>query len=724
MNDSGLAVRKVLAREHAPLGDLLIVADDFALPFGKLRFRESGSAGGHNGLRSIIDELGTEKFSRFRVGIGDPVRNAPRPRAVPVRARRGTAARRAARRGRRRGRGVGARGPSKAANRFNTFQLREADLTGSPHPARSTAARRRTASAGRGPAGGASSRGVAATVPDHRGPPLRGRRGRDRRIAERIAATSRSAMRRRATRTRPTSTSPRPTPRSTPSTSRRRRSTRRPRRPRPGRRIDGTTVGRPSPTRPVGPAAAPAGDRLVRDAPGAARRAAATSAGLGATPGVTPCRTAPRRTSPRRWRSTSGSCGSPATPRSATGSRRSWRPGSAIRRPSPCSSRGPPWPTSAASSWPMRPPPVSPPWRRGGSGRARVLVASVQALLQHTIAPDDLPAEPRELRVGARLPQDALLRDLFDLGYTPVPEVAGRGEFARRGGIVDVFPPSMDLPIRIEFFGDEIDSLRAFDPTDQRTTGQVERAVLLPASEFLLPVGRRGDPRAARRGAACRSGSPPTSPASRARPRPAPARPTPAGRVAASGRGRRRGLGRPSWPRRPRSTTSTRHAARPRRARRYRRGGRVPVAAGRRAARRAGRGRRAAEGLAVDLSRAARLEGPPRRVTDARADLGVEPPADVAMAGGAGLGRPVRLARAGPAARRAGRLGEAIDGWRDEEGAPDRPRLRPGARLAEILDEAGHPVAVVDRLDEPPRPARSPSSVAASTAGSSGAPTA
>ena len=71
----------------------------------------------------------------------------------------------------------------------------------------------------------------------------------------------------------------------------------------------------------------------------------------------------------------------------------------------------------------------------------------------------------------------------------PVLEVAGRGEFARRGGIVDVFPPSLPLPIRIEFFGDEIDSLRAFDPTDQRTVRSVEDAVLLPASEFLLPAG-------------------------------------------------------------------------------------------------------------------------------------------------------------------------------------------------------------------------------------------
>jgi transcription-repair coupling factor (superfamily II helicase) len=123
-------------------------------------------------------------------------------------------------------------------------------------------------------------------------------------------------------------------------------------------------------------------------------------------------------------------------------------------------------------------------WR---SGRARVLVASVQALIQHTIAPEDLPDTARELRVGGRVTQTALLHDLLALGYSPVLEVAGKGEFARRGGIVDVFPPSASLPIRIELFGDEIDSLRAFDPTDQRAVGAVEVAVLLPASEFLLP---------------------------------------------------------------------------------------------------------------------------------------------------------------------------------------------------------------------------------------------
>ncbi len=128
-------------------------------------------------------------------------------------------------------------------------------------------------------------------------------------------------------------------------------------------------------------------------------------------------------------------------------------------------------------------------WR---SGRVRILVAGVQALIQHTIAPGDLPAAPRELRVGGRITQTALLHDLLALGYSPVLEVAGKGEFARRGGIVDVFPPSAALPVRIELFGDEIDSLRAFDPTDQRAVGAIDAVVLLPASEFLLPADGAG----------------------------------------------------------------------------------------------------------------------------------------------------------------------------------------------------------------------------------------
>lgn len=70
MNLSGVAVRKILARERVPLADMLIVVDDFDLPFGKLRMRAEGSAGTHNGLRSIVAEMETQKWARLRVGIG------------------------------------------------------------------------------------------------------------------------------------------------------------------------------------------------------------------------------------------------------------------------------------------------------------------------------------------------------------------------------------------------------------------------------------------------------------------------------------------------------------------------------------------------------------------------------------------------------------------------------------------------------------------------------
>jgi PTH1 family peptidyl-tRNA hydrolase len=76
MNLSGVAVRKVLARQRAPLEDLLVVMDDFDLPLGKIRIREKGSAGTHNGLRSIVGELGSQDFARLRVGIGEPSREA------------------------------------------------------------------------------------------------------------------------------------------------------------------------------------------------------------------------------------------------------------------------------------------------------------------------------------------------------------------------------------------------------------------------------------------------------------------------------------------------------------------------------------------------------------------------------------------------------------------------------------------------------------------------
>jgi transcription-repair coupling factor (superfamily II helicase) len=126
-------------------------------------------------------------------------------------------------------------------------------------------------------------------------------------------------------------------------------------------------------------------------------------------------------------------------------------------------------------------------WHR--SDGPRILVASVQALLQHTIGPDDLPEQPLLLRAAARVPQRRLIEELVDLGYENVPEVGGRGEFTHRGGIVDIFPSGQRLPVRVEFFGDEIESLRAFDPATQRTVAPAAEVPILPASEFRLPRG-------------------------------------------------------------------------------------------------------------------------------------------------------------------------------------------------------------------------------------------
>lgn len=71
MNLSGKAVRYWMAKEDIPLENILVIVDDIALPLGSLRLRKKGSDGGHNGLISIIEEIGTNEFARLRIGIGD-----------------------------------------------------------------------------------------------------------------------------------------------------------------------------------------------------------------------------------------------------------------------------------------------------------------------------------------------------------------------------------------------------------------------------------------------------------------------------------------------------------------------------------------------------------------------------------------------------------------------------------------------------------------------------
>jgi transcription-repair coupling factor (superfamily II helicase) len=342
-------------------------------------------------------------------------------------------------------------------------------------------------------------------------------------------------------------------------------------------------------------------------------------------------------------------------------------------------------------------------WR---SGRARVLVASVQALLQHTIAPDDLPATPRVLDVGARLHQDALLRELFELGYSPVLEVAGRGEFARRGGIVDVFPPSMDLPIRLEFFGDEIDSLRAFDPTDQRATGRLERAVLLPASEFLLPDGGTAAIRDSL-GRMARALSDRLA-ADLARFEGAAADPL---RPLVAGASRAVAVGDAAevWAAQLAPATGLDHVD-PSAVLVLDEPGDIAEAAA--FLWRQADERRSELVDAGDLPRdwpSTYLE--PRawkgRLAAARTlelTWESEPPADVAMAS-SGLGSGDLFGWREPTLPlgRAGRLADAIESWRGE-GVRIVLASDQAPRLADLLDEAGHSVAVVDRLETAPPP--------------------
>ncbi|SFS14283.1 transcription-repair coupling factor [Agrococcus baldri] len=119
--------------------------------------------------------------------------------------------------------------------------------------------------------------------------------------------------------------------------------------------------------------------------------------------------------------------------------------------------------------------------------RPTVVIASVRAALQ-PLADNLLAVEPIELAAGARgVDLTALSRQLVDLAYARVDMVTRRGEFAVRGGIVDVFSPAEDHPVRIELFGDEVEQMRWFHVADQRSDATpVERIVLPPSRELLL----------------------------------------------------------------------------------------------------------------------------------------------------------------------------------------------------------------------------------------------
>jgi len=149
---------------------------------------------------------------------------------------------------------------------------------------------------------------------------------------------------------------------------------------------------------------------------------------------------------------------------------------------------------------------------RLATGQARVLIASVEALQQPLLPPGWYQEAVLEIRLGASYQTPMLADRLARLGYERTELVEAKGQFALRGDILDIYPPALDQPIRMEFFGDQVDSIRRFDPLSQRSQDRLDQARLGPASEHFVPSQHARQ--AAARLAAGLAGQAPPSPAS------------------------------------------------------------------------------------------------------------------------------------------------------------------------------------------------------------------
>ena len=134
-----------------------------------------------------------------------------------------------------------------------------------------------------------------------------------------------------------------------------------------------------------------------------------------------------------------------------------------------------------------------------GGARPAIIVTSVQALLSPLDDPRDIVASTRRLEVGGRLDPGELADWLAARGWQASGVIDSPGHFARRGGIVDLFAPDWDRPVRVELFGDEIESLRTFDTVSQRSVATLEAIDLTALAtrpsapvEEALPAAKRG----------------------------------------------------------------------------------------------------------------------------------------------------------------------------------------------------------------------------------------
>jgi transcription-repair coupling factor (superfamily II helicase) len=117
------------------------------------------------------------------------------------------------------------------------------------------------------------------------------------------------------------------------------------------------------------------------------------------------------------------------------------------------------------------------------TGSARLVIAPVEAACMRLFARDHYASLALHLKRGEEYLPDMLVEHLLSVGYTRVDVVEMPGQVTLRGGILDVYSPEMDRPVRVDFFGDEIESIRRFDPDTQRSASTLDEALLLPLTE-------------------------------------------------------------------------------------------------------------------------------------------------------------------------------------------------------------------------------------------------
>src|SRR3954463_2313969 len=129
---------------------------------------------------------------------------------------------------------------------------------------------------------------------------------------------------------------------------------------------------------------------------------------------------------------------------------------------------------------------LSPPPRDRRAAHALVVLTSINAALQRVPPRELLASQSLHAAPGQMLRMEDVMRWLELNGFMRASTVREPGDYAVRGGIVDLFPPGSDVPVRLDFFGDTIESIRSFDPESQRTNDTLRALDLVPVAEFQL----------------------------------------------------------------------------------------------------------------------------------------------------------------------------------------------------------------------------------------------